>query len=412
MAIRVDTALPAALPARGRAKWRWVLPMYAGYLALFTLLAAWTSSAFPKFVEEAQVPVWPPAEPLTTWLERVVLLPVYRYDVIWYIGIARDGYGVERGDTVFHPLFPLLVGLFGRALGGQYLLAAWLVAQVCCAAMLALLYELVLMDEDEATARRAVLFLIGSPLGFTLLLPYTDSLLMLGVVGALYAGRRGRWWLAGMAGAAAALAKQPGALVLLPLLWELWLERGPAARSGRPCALLTPLAALSLVPLALLCWIVYRAGVDGAVLPWSEPFAFVNRVLLAPSYEGVWDHTLDWPWVAFGMALRQLNERPSFYLLVNVVLVSLMTVLTLYAALRTRRSYAVYSLAVLVLRLSIVYPLLPLMAAARHLTLIFPIFVQLGRWARRPSMALLILLVNTLFWTLLTTMYVRNAFVP
>ncbi len=44
--------------------------------------------------------------------------------------------------------------------------------------------------------------------------------------------------------------------------------------------------------------------------------------------------------------------------------------------------------------------------------LVFPIFTHLGRWARRPTVALPILLLTTLLWVLLSAMYVRNAFVP
>jgi len=412
LASTVETLPRAATPARSNAPWRFALRLHAGYLVLFTLLAAWTSSQVPKFVEEAQLPVWPPSAPLGAWFERVVLLPLYRYDVLWYVGIARDGYGAERGDSVFHPLYPLLVGVLGRVLGDNFLFAAWLIAQVCCVAMLAMLYKLVLLDEDEAVARRSVVFMLGSPLGFVFLLPYGESLLLLAVLAALYAGRRGFWWRAGLAGAAAALTKQPGALVLLPLLWELWLERGAAVRAGRPQVFLAPLAALSLIPLALLGWILYRAGIDGAPLQIDQPLALVDRVLLSPSYERVWNHSVSWPWVALQMALQQAAENPTFYLLFNLVLVLVFALLAVYAALRTRRSYAIFGLAVLLLRLAIVYPKLPLMAAARHLTLIFPIFVELARWARRPSAVALILLVNTPLWVLIAQMYVRNAFVP
>ena len=62
----------------------------------------------------------------------MLLLPLLRYDVIWYIGIAQHGYGHRPGDTAFHPLYPLLTGLLGRMFGGKCLLAAWLIAQVCC----------------------------------------------------------------------------------------------------------------------------------------------------------------------------------------------------------------------------------------------------------------------------------------
>ena len=59
--------------------------------------------------------------------------------MFWNIGIAEYGYAYRIGSTAFHPLYPLLIGVLGRAFGGDYLLAGWLIAQVCCVAMLALL---------------------------------------------------------------------------------------------------------------------------------------------------------------------------------------------------------------------------------------------------------------------------------
>jgi hypothetical protein len=396
-------------PAQG---WSWVLRLYAGYVALFTCWAAWVSSAFPRFAEEARLPVWPPSAPLGAWLERVVLLPLYRYDVIWYVGIAEHGYGHRPGDTAFHPLYPLLAGLLGRLLGGHYLLAAWVVAQVCCVAMLALLYRLVLLDEEEAVARRATLLLLGSPLGFAFLLPYTESLLLLGIVGALYAARHGRWWLAGLAGGAAALTKQPGAVVLLPLLWELWRERRGAVRAYGIRSLLRPLAGLALTPLALLAWIVYRAGRGDVAFSWRDPASLVGALLVTPTYKEVWGEYFSWPWVNMQFALAQLQERPYFYLIANVFVMLLMLALTLYCVARMRPPYAIYSLALALMNLSIVYPLWPYMGIIRRFTIVFPLFIQLARWCRRPALAALALGVSTLLWVLFSAMYVRNAFVP
>src|SRR3954469_6316675 len=190
--------------------WRWAITLFLGYRVLWTVWAAWVSSVYPQYQPEQALPIWPIAAPLGVWLERVILWPAARYDVFWNIGIAEQGYAYLPGSTAFHPLYPILIGIVGRLFGGDYLLAGWLIAQVCCVIMLALLYKLVLVDYDEGVARRTTLFLIGSPLGFALLIPYAESLLLLCIVGALYAARLRRWWLAGLLGAGAALTKQPG----------------------------------------------------------------------------------------------------------------------------------------------------------------------------------------------------------
>ncbi|MCS7287586.1 MAG: glycosyltransferase family 39 protein [Roseiflexus sp.] len=412
MEITTDASIDRPASRTTVMAWRWALRLYAGYSALFILWNAWVSSVYPKWVEEASVAVWSPSAPLGTWLERVVLLPLLRYDVIWYIGIAQHGYGHRPGDTAFHPLYPFLTGVLGRLLGGEYLLAAWLVAQVCCVAMLALLYRLVTLDDDDATAQRTTLFLIGSPLGFAFLLPYTESLLLLSVVAALYAGRKGRWWLAGAAGGAAALTKQPGAVVLLPLLWELWQQHRSTVRATGIRTLIGPLAGLSLTPLALLGWIVYRATLGDVAFSWRDPGTLVSALLVTPSYADVWGETFSWPWVNFGYALDQLRERPYFYLLLNTMLMLIMLALTLATTVRARRSYAIYSLTLAAMNLSIVYPLWPYMGIVRRFTIIFPLFIQLARWGKSPVVLWLTLTCNAFLWTLIASMYVRNAFVP
>lgn len=411
MEITTDVSIDQSSSRTSAMAWRWALRLYVGYSTLFILWNAWVSSVYPKWVEEASVASWPPSTPPGVWLERVVLLPLLRYDVIWYIGIAQHGYGHRSGDTAFHPLYPFLTGVLGRVLGGEYLLAAWLIAQVCCVAMLAMLYRLVTLDDDDATAQRTTLFLIGSPLGFSFLLPYTESLLLLSIVAAWYAGRQGRWWLAGMAGGAAALTKQPGVIVLLPLLWELWQQHAKERTTGIR-SLVRPLVGLSLTPLALLAWIVYRATLGDVAFSWRHPETLISALLVTPAYADVWGETFSWPWVNFGYALEQLRERPYFYLIINVMIMLMMLALTLAAAIRTRHSYALYSLILATMNLSIVYPLWPYMGIIRRFTIIFPMFIQLARWGRSPVVCWLVLVCNALLWSLIASMYVRNAFVP
>jgi hypothetical protein len=389
--------------------WGWALRLLIGYQALFIAWCAWVSSVFPKWTEEASVSIWPITAPLGTWLERVVLLPLVRYDVVWYLGIAQFGYGHKPGDTAFHPLYPLLMAIGGRLLGGSYLLAGWLISLACTFAMLVLLYRLVRLDYDDAVAQRTTLYLIGSPLGFAFLIPYTEPLLLLSIVGALYGARRGRWVLAGLAGATATLTKQPGLVVLLPMLvaaWGAW----PAAAIGARARIL---AGLALPPLGLLIWLLYRATLGDVAFSLSDPSSLVGALLVTPDYRDVWGEFFSWPWVNFGYALEQLQTRPYFYLIINVFLMLTMLAVALYSTLRVRRWYIAYTLPLILMNLSIVYPIWPYMGIVRRFTIIIPIFIQLALVAvRRPLVGALVLVMNALLWTLIASMYVRNAFVP
>ncbi|HEU5088737.1 MAG TPA: hypothetical protein VFT99_14885, partial [Roseiflexaceae bacterium] len=401
--------------------WRWAVRLWLGVELLFAGWCAWVSSVYPKWNDEAAVSVWPGSAPLGAWLERVLLLPLLRYDVLWYAGIAQYGYGHRAGDTAFHPLFPALMGVLGRVFGGSYgayLLAGWIVAQVCTVVMLALFYQLVALDYERDTAQRATLYLLISPLGFAFLIPYTEPLLLMCIVGALLAARQGRWALAGLAGAGAALTKQPGVVVLLPLMWEWWAWRKRqkiGGQSGAPQGwqtLIRPLAGIALTPLGLLAWLVYRATLGDVALTWNNPASIVDALLVTPTYKDVWGETFSWPWVNFGYALEQLQTRPYFYLIINTFLMLIMLVLAVFAVLRMRGSYVIYTVVLVLMNLSIVYPLWPYMGIIRRFTIIFPLFIGLALWGRSRLLHALIVICSSLLWVLIGSMYVRNAFVP
>jgi hypothetical protein len=392
--------------------WRWSLGVYGVCRAFLLVWMAWISASYPRFVEEASVSVWPGSAVWDTWLRRVVLWPNVRYDVLWYLGIAEHGYAYRDGATAYHPLYPLLTGVLGRLIGGHYLLAAWLVAQVCCVLMLVVLYRLVRLDHPEAVARRTTLLLLCSPLGFSFLLPYTESLLLLCFVAAFYAARRGRWWLAGLAGAGAALTKQPGVVVLLPLLWELWQQQGNAIRRKQWGAVMQSLIGLGLIPLGLLAFLVYRATLGDVAFDWRNPITLISALLVTPSYKDVWGEYFSWPWVNFWYAVEQLRSKPYFYLLINFYIMLIMVVIVAYSMRRQRRSYAIFSGLLLLLNLSIVYPLWPYMGIIRRFTVIFPLFIQLAHWSRSRIVFALIMTCQLVLWLYISAAYVRNAFVP
>jgi hypothetical protein len=400
-------AASAAILVRDES-WSWALRLLIGYQILFIGWCATVSSVFPKWIEEASVSIWPIQDPLHIWLERVVLLPIVRYDVLWYMGIAQYGYEFREGATAFHPLFPLLMALVGNALGGNVLLGGWIVSQLCTYGMLVVLYRLVLLDHDELIAKRTTLYLLGSPLGFAFLIPYTEPVLLLSIVSAMYACRRGKWLIAGFAGACAALAKQPGIVVVLFMFFEMLRVWPQTANRQR----LRMLFGLSLPPIGLFAWLVYRASLGDVTFNWADPSSLVGSLLVTPSYRDVWGEFFSWPWVNFGYALEQMQTRPYFYLLINMFLMLILLVLALYSLVRQRPRYLSYTLPIILMNLSIVYPLWPYMGIVRRFIIIFPIFIQLALLARNKFVNALVLICNALLWTLIASMYVRNAFVP
>jgi hypothetical protein len=110
--------------------------------------------------------------------------------------------------------------------------------------------------------------------------------------------------------------------------------------------------------------------------------------------------------------MAQMQAGPYFYLFINLFAMIIMAVLVCYSMLRQRRSYAIYSLALLLMNLSIVNQLWPYMGIIRRFTIIFPLFIQLALWGRSRAMSALVLICNRLLWVYISEAYVRNAFVP
>ena len=102
-----------------------------------------------------------------------------RWDGYWFVSIAEDGYGVSEGAPAFYPLYPSLLAVVGRALGGHYVLAGVLVSLVACAVAFELLYRLALDRLGDARlARRSVLLVAVFPMSFFLNAVYSEALFL------------------------------------------------------------------------------------------------------------------------------------------------------------------------------------------------------------------------------------------
>lgn len=125
-------------------------------------------------------------------------------------------------QLVFFPGYPMAVRLVSILLGGQLLLAGFLVSALSFAGAGCLLYRLVRLDAPHREAVRAVSFLCLLPGSFFFAAPMSESFFLLLTVGSYYAARTGWWLLAGLLGGMAALTRSVGLLLLIPLFFEWW----------------------------------------------------------------------------------------------------------------------------------------------------------------------------------------------
>lgn len=188
-----------------------------------------------------------------TWVTIVLFVPPAVRDVkiaplYWFVGgwgywdgihyrsIAFSGF--SRPDlTAFFPLYPLLVRIFGAAVGIFYhppdpivwvemwggLLASHFSALVAFIAVAALAKRELGSPEG---AWRALVVTMTYPFAFFLAAIYPQATLLAAVTLALLWARSGHWLAASAAAFAAALTHQAGVALALPLAWEFARQHG------------------------------------------------------------------------------------------------------------------------------------------------------------------------------------------
>jgi hypothetical protein len=305
---------------------------------------------------------------------RGLLLGVWqRWDTLWYMLIARDGYSMQDTRIFAPPLYPWLMRLLGRAIGGSeaaYLLGGLIVSNLACLALFVYLYRLVEMEWSVVLARRSVVYLALFPSAFYLLAAYSESLFMLCVVAAFYHARRGEWVWAGAWGFFAPLARLPGVAIILPLAWEFVRQWALARGAERPMPWWRGWPLL-LVLLGGLFFPLYAYWVidSGSVL---APFTVHTQRFMG---------RFAWPWESLWMAVRVLaSGRFRVIEPFDLLFALLFIVLTVEAFRRLPLIYPIYMAVTLVGTLTKVSEIQPLLAVSRYVLVLFPGFVILARW--------------------------------
>ena len=305
---------------------------------------------------------------------RGLLLGVWqRWDTLWYMLIAREGYSMTDTRIFAPPLYPWLMRLVGSMLGGHdeaYLLAGLLVSNLACIALFFYLFRLVAMEAGMACARRTVVYLSVFPTAFFLLAGYAESLFLLCTVAAFYYARRGQWVAAGVWSVFAPLARLPGAVIVVPLGWEYvrqwWFSRQTSHplpwRHAWPL-MLTVAGALAFPAYA---YLVVGSG------SWLAPF-----VIHTQRFAG----HFAMPWASLWQAVRvpasgSFRAIEPFDLLFAVSFV----MLTVAAFRKLPSVYGVFMAVVLVGTLAKVGEVQPLLSLSRYVLALFPGFIVLARW--------------------------------
>ena len=305
------------------------------------------------------------------------------WDAGWYRAIADHGYASAGHQALrFFPLFPILGRALNHVSGVPSGAALLVVANLASLLAMAGLLLLVRHDRDaidhghSGLDRRSVWLLALAPSAFALVLAYADAVLLLCVVVAFLGIRTDRWWWAVAAGVVAGAVRPVGILLVIPVAVELWSHRrhltGARAWGSGMAALVAPLIGAG----AYLIW-VGRAFGD-AWLPFTVQQQSGHRGRLAAPFDAMGHAAID--------ALHGHHLGSALHIPWAVVCVAL----TVVAWRRLPRSYAVFSLAVLVVSLSSSN----LDSFERYALGAFPLVVAASTFTSRRSVELAVLIAS------------------
>ncbi len=262
------------------------------------------------------------------------------WDGGWYRLIADRGYAAAGRQALrFFPLYPLLGRGLGRVPGVGTDVALVVVANLAALLAMAGLLLLVRHDlGDAALARRSVWLLALAPSAYSLVLAYSDAVLLLGSVVTFLGIRTGRWWWAAAAGLAAGAVRPVGMLLVVPVALELWSRRASLHGTGTVTAAAAALVAPAVGAGAYLGWVAHRFG--DAWLPFTVQQQDGHRGQLAVPFDAMWHD---------GLAALHGHHLGSAAHLPWIVLCA---VLVVVAWRRLPLSYALFASVVLVVSLT------------------------------------------------------------
>jgi hypothetical protein len=310
-----------------------------------------------------------------------------KWDSQWYIQIARDGYWFQplrQSNVAFFPLYPLAMRLLAPLAGDNLVLAGFLVSNLAFLLALVFLYRLAELElADREAARRTIFYLALFPTAFFFSAVYTESLFLLLSVATLYFARRQQWLAAALAGMLASATRNLGVVLWALVMWE-WLRQHGWSLGGtfrrRTWQLLfrnakahwPELITIAAIPLGLLLYMAFLK------INFDRPLAFIE-------VQAAWGRQNVGPWAVIARELSALADfqlnRGNLSRLLNLSVSLAVLAMVPFIWRRLGEGYAVY---VLVL---VLVPLYSSVASVlRYVLPLFPAFILLGRWGRRPTL--------------------------
>lgn len=356
--------------------------------------------------------------PLVVGWSSLLAGPWQRFDGQRYMRIARDGYAQEE-DSVFPPLYPLLVRAVSWPMGGGTvgrLTAGLLLSNLATLALFILFHHVTWHVVGEQFATRALVYLAIFPSAFFWFAPYTESLFMVLTLGCLWLGRphadgevgKVRWVWAGVLGFLAALTRLTGWVLVVPLLigyLGIRLKGQHLEIQGQDLKI-THLGKwirqIAVDPFVYLC--LLPAIGTASFIGWRW---WVGLPPLSHVYQQYWYQVTGFPGRDIFVALNTLfldgsARAGDFMLLPDLLMVLLLTAVTILTLRKYGLQYGIYCALLLFFILLPASDLKPLYSFTRYALAFFPLFWAFAEWGENPWLNRLILYPSITFYLYLS----------
>jgi hypothetical protein len=316
-----------------------------------------------------------------------------RYDVAWYMQIARYGYA-EPLMANFFPLFPMLTGglswLLGNGAGPIYhhrpeyveMVAGMLVSNLGLLVGLLALARLAHLErereDDRDAGPRAALLMLAYPFAFIWTIPYAEGLFVALAALTLLFARQRNWYWAALTAALCGLTRPVAAILVLPLVWEFGSQHGwwrwpPHVRLQD---LARGVVVIGAVPLGMAAFFVYLY------------IRFQSLVVLFGNLSAHWGRVVQPFWRTFLEAgHRILFVRGTGVLALELALIAAFALLVVVSIRRIPLSYTLWVAGLLAMSAIAPTPSAVdlLWGTSRYLAGALPIYLILASWTRERS---------------------------
>lgn len=281
-----------------------------------------------------------------------------RWDGGHFMGIAENGYLPEQ--TVFFPGYPILIKLL-MILGIPSLWGGLIISNVSLVLAMFFLFKIAELEFNEQIAKKTIIALLIFPTSFYLGVVYSESLFLLGAVGAFYFARTKKFLYAALFAGLAMSTRLVGIAVIAGVFTAYIHPFNLKKLFDRRIFFIFS----SLLPLWI--YIIYQNIIFGDTL------GFLTGELL-------WERSLTWPWITLYNFFGNLNL--SNFLEINSRHASGFELLffcigltgLIYTYKKLHKTFLVYYL------IAFLLPLFSgtLLAMPRYVLVLFPIYILVG----------------------------------